>query len=89
MASRSLSWGRSGGKVPVSRVGYAVWGCTFIVIAGVLIKRNDIPIMLVHCSRGMLSCNNWAWNEGYILISKKIDVETEEREKIITPNQAL
>jgi hypothetical protein len=39
-ASRSMGWGRSGGRVPVSRVGYAVWGCTFFVIAGVLIKRT-------------------------------------------------
>ena len=46
-ASRSMGWGRGGGRVPVSRVGYAVWGCTFFVIAGVLIKRNDIPPMLV------------------------------------------
>ena len=46
-ARRTLGWGRSGGEVPVSRVGYAVWGSTFIVIAGVLLKRNDPPLVLL------------------------------------------
>ena len=46
-ARRSLSWGRSGGKIPVSRTGYAVWGSTFIVIAGILVKRDNIPIIFM------------------------------------------
>ena len=46
-ARRSLSWGRSGGKVPVSRTGYAVWGSTFIIIAGILFKRHNIPVIFM------------------------------------------
>jgi len=46
-ARRSLSWGRSGGKVLVSRIGYAVWGSTFTVIAGILAKRDEVPIIFM------------------------------------------
>ena len=57
-ARRSLGWGRSGGKVPVSRLGYAVWGSTFIAIAVTLIKSDDPPsilmIILVGCVLGIV-----------------------------------
>jgi len=39
-ARRNLGWGRSGGNVPVSRLGYAVWGVSFLVIAAALFKSN-------------------------------------------------
>lgn len=31
-ASRTWSWGRGGGTVPLSRFSYAVWGLTFVYI---------------------------------------------------------
>jgi hypothetical protein len=41
-ARQSWSWGRGGGPVPVSRLGYACWAATFFAI-GVIVAHAPKP----------------------------------------------
>lgn len=40
-AARSWGWGRSGEAAPLSRVSYALWGATFLVIGAVLVPAPE------------------------------------------------
>ena len=46
-ARRNFWWGRSASKVPVSRLGYAIWGVSFLVIAAALFKGDNVPLTLL------------------------------------------
>ena len=44
-AKRNWGWGRIGGEVPVSRIGYGIWGLTFLLIVCVLINEDKLSIV--------------------------------------------
>lgn len=47
-ARRTWGWGRTGGQVPISRAGYAVWGITCSIVALILVygESRQLPLAL-------------------------------------------
>ena len=45
-ARQSWGWGRAGGKVPLSRASYGVWGLAFLNIAALIARAPNPPLWL-------------------------------------------